>query len=186
MAAGAVAHVGLPAVAGKLLRKRHHHPVARDLGDDRGGGDREREPVAADHRRGTGRAGPAAAGGRRPAPAPGGGARAATARRMARKLACRMFIASISATLGRRRCRSRRAAWSAARELLAARGRSGACCRRGRRGSRRDRGSPPRRPPARPRGRGPTSSMPQTGGGAALSRLKSGAGMSACCIRSSH
>ncbi len=45
----AVTLVRLPAIAAIAARELHHHPVARHLGDDRGGGDRERAAVAADH-----------------------------------------------------------------------------------------------------------------------------------------
>ena len=42
----AVAGVPLPAVSRVLDRKRGHHPVARDLGYDRCGGDGKAEAVA--------------------------------------------------------------------------------------------------------------------------------------------
>jgi len=44
----AVADIGRPAIALIALGQAPHEAVARHLGDDRGGGDREREPVAAD------------------------------------------------------------------------------------------------------------------------------------------
>ena len=43
----AIAHVALEAVAGMGSAEPHHQPVAGDLGDDRGGGDREHQRVAA-------------------------------------------------------------------------------------------------------------------------------------------
>ena len=46
----AVAHVALEAVAGMGQAQPPHQPVARHLGDDRGGGDRGDDGVAADHR----------------------------------------------------------------------------------------------------------------------------------------
>ena len=46
----AVAHVALEAVAGMRRAEPHHQPVARDLGDDRGGGNRQHQRVAGDDR----------------------------------------------------------------------------------------------------------------------------------------
>src|SRR4051812_10570646 len=40
MVGGRIAAVMLPAVTRILVRIVHHHPIARDFGDDRGGGDR--------------------------------------------------------------------------------------------------------------------------------------------------
>ena len=45
----AIAHMALEAVAGMRGADLLHQPVARDLGDDRGRGDRRHERVAADH-----------------------------------------------------------------------------------------------------------------------------------------
>ena len=44
----AVTDVGFPAISGKLLRQCHHHPVACDLGNDRGSGDAGAAGVALD------------------------------------------------------------------------------------------------------------------------------------------
>ena len=46
----AVAHMALETVAGMRGAETSHEPVARDFGDDRGGGNRSHKPVAADHR----------------------------------------------------------------------------------------------------------------------------------------
>src|SRR5206468_10551506 len=45
-----IAAVMVPAVAGIIARIVGHHPVASDLGDDRGGGDRAAFGVAVDDR----------------------------------------------------------------------------------------------------------------------------------------
>jgi hypothetical protein len=45
-----VSDIGLPAIAGIARRQTAHDPIARDLGDDRGRGDREAERVAFDNR----------------------------------------------------------------------------------------------------------------------------------------
>jgi len=45
-----VADIALPAIAGIAPSQLAHDLVARHLGDDRGGGDRQAPPVAADHR----------------------------------------------------------------------------------------------------------------------------------------
>ena len=48
MLAGAVADVPLEAILWEVGGQRAHQPVAGDLGDDRGGGDRQAERIAAD------------------------------------------------------------------------------------------------------------------------------------------
>ena len=51
MRARRIADIGLPAILRMLLMQPAHQPVALDLGEDRGGGDRQGPPVAADDRR---------------------------------------------------------------------------------------------------------------------------------------
>src|SRR5437762_3123456 len=46
----AIAHMPFEAIARMRGAEAGHQPVAGDLGDDRGGSDRDNEPVAADHR----------------------------------------------------------------------------------------------------------------------------------------
>ena len=46
---GRVAGIAAPAIVREAHRQPRHRPVAQHLGDDRGGGDRQRPAVAADH-----------------------------------------------------------------------------------------------------------------------------------------
>jgi hypothetical protein len=147
----AVAHVGLPAVAG-CRRRGGHQRVPRHLGDDRGRGDREAEPVAAGYRLGAGRAGRQAAGCRRRARSAAACGSAATARTIASRLAPRMFSRSISSTEAAptpMNALSRSATARASRRFRAA----PAWNRSDRQARRRGRGSPLPRRPVRPRDR---------------------------------
>ena len=147
--AGRIACMARETVAGMNRVEPRHQRVARDFGDDRSGGDRQRQSVAADDRRAPDRAGPAACRGRRSARSRALTESAATARahRQQRRAADVEAVDLFDAGEGERRPRS---PWrrSPPPEPRAA-PRSTPSNRRGPRAGRRDRESPRRRRPAR-------------------------------------
>ena len=143
----AVAHVPLEPIAGMRRAETRHQTIARHLGDDRGGGDRSHQAVAADHRLAVAAGIDAVAAidenqARRSPATPAPRAPAPTARRAEY---CRGRSAT-AAPSPPRPGRGRRCAHRALRAAPA----SAVSNRRARAARRRDRGPPRRRPPARP------------------------------------
>ena len=129
-----IADMARKAIVGIMRVEPGHHPVARDLGDDRGGGDRQARGVALDDRARRRSKGPC--GQSRPSISAKAGRsdKALTARAIAASVAPRMLSASISSALAKASETLRRLAQDDLEQLLAFRRRAALWNRRRPRG----------------------------------------------------